>query len=227
VREDDGHAPGLRSHGLDHVLHEGVVAALRGRHAGEVPAIGIAGPNLVTPFLQGEGRIGDDAVEGGEVVAGVERRVPQGVAAHDLEIRGPVQEEVDAGDGGGGEILLLTVELTPKRADITAGLLHMMDGLKQHATGAAGGIVNGLALSGIEDVHHEPHHGARGVELAGLLVRGVGEFLDQVFIRLPSTSALAAAFPSESREKCSMRSLSRACPDRRSLFVHCASPKMP
>ncbi len=36
----------------------------------------------------------------------------------------------------------------------------------------------------IEDVHHQPHHGARRVELAGLLVGGVGELLDQVFVGL-------------------------------------------
>ena len=71
---------------LNHVLHPGVVAAFARRHAGEVPSVRIAGPDFVAPFLQREGRIGDDAVERGEVVAREERRVAQRVAAHDLEI---------------------------------------------------------------------------------------------------------------------------------------------
>ena len=63
-------------------------------------------------------------------------------------------------------------------------LLDVVDGLHQHAAGAAGGIVDGFALLGVEDVHHQAHHGARRVELAGLFVGGVGEFLDQVFVGL-------------------------------------------
>ena len=47
----------------------------------------------------------------------------------------------------------------------------MVNGLQQHAARAAGGIIDGLAFLGIEDVDHQPHDGARGVKLAGLLVR--------------------------------------------------------
>lgn len=167
------------------MLHPGEVAALGGRHPGEVAAIGIAGPDFVAPLLQREGRIGDDAVEGGEAVPQEKGGIPQGVATHDLKVRRAVQKEVHAGDGGGGQILLLTVEPAPKRADIAPCLLHMMDGLQQHAARAAGGIVNGLALVWVEDVHHGPHDGAWGVELSCFLVRGISGLFDQVFVGLP------------------------------------------
>ena len=36
----------------------------------------------------------------------------------------------------------------------------------------------------IEDVDHQPDDGARRVELARLLVRGVGKFFDQIFVGL-------------------------------------------
>ena len=137
MRQHDGHATRLGRHRFDHVLHPGVVAALARRHPGEVSAVRIACPDFVAPFLQRERRIGDDAVERGEVVAGEERRVAQRVAAHDLEIRRAVQEEIHAGDGGGGEILLLSEQLAPKRAVVAVVLAHVMDGFQQHAARAA------------------------------------------------------------------------------------------
>src|ERR1035437_338308 len=63
MREDDGHASGGRRHRLDHVLHPGVVAVLGRWHAGKVPAVRIAGPNLAPPLFEREGRIGDDAIK--------------------------------------------------------------------------------------------------------------------------------------------------------------------
>jgi hypothetical protein len=104
VGQDHRHAAGSGRHGFDHVLHPGVVAAFAGRHAGEVAAVGVAGPDLVAPLFEGERRIGDDAVKGGEVVAEKESGQAEGVAPDDLEIRRAVQEEVHPGDGGGGEV---------------------------------------------------------------------------------------------------------------------------
>ncbi len=68
-------------------------------------------------------------------------------------------------------------ELAPERAVVAVVLADMVDGLQQHAAGAAGGIVDGLAFPGVEDVDHQPHDRARGVELARLLVRGSANFL--------------------------------------------------
>ena len=114
VRQDHGHAPGRWRHALDHVLHPGVIAALAGRHAGEIPAIRIAGPDFLAPFFQRERRIGDHTVKGGEVVAGEKCRAAERIAPHDLKVRRAMQEQVHAGDGGGGEVLLLPEELCPR-----------------------------------------------------------------------------------------------------------------
>jgi hypothetical protein len=61
-------------------------------------------------------------------------------------------------------------------------LFDVLHGGQQHAAGATGRVVDGLGFLGIEHVDHQPHDAARGVELAGLLVGGVGELLDQVFV---------------------------------------------
>jgi hypothetical protein len=61
-------------------------------------------------------------------------------------------------------------------------LFDVLHGSQQHSAGAARRVVDGLGFLGIEHVDHQPHHAARGVELAGLLVGGVGELLDQVFV---------------------------------------------
>jgi membrane-associated protease RseP (regulator of RpoE activity) len=93
-----------------------------------------------------------------------------------------VQEQVHAGDGRGGEILLLAEELAPQALYVTVLFLHVLDSGEQHAAGTAGRVVDGLAFAWVEHLDHQAHHAARGIELAGLLVGGVGEFLDQVFV---------------------------------------------
>ena len=60
--------------------------------------------------------------------------------------------------------------------------LHVLHGGQQHAAGTAGRVVDGLGFFGIEHVDHQPHDAARGVELAGLLVGGVGKF--RVFVKV-------------------------------------------
>jgi len=55
---------------------------------------------------------------------------------------------------------------------------------KEHAAGAAGGIVDGFTRLRFEHLGHEVDDGAVGVKLARLLVREVGELLDQVFVGL-------------------------------------------
>src|ERR1035437_9294151 len=119
MREDDGHASGGRRHRLDHVLHPGVVAVLGRWHAGEVPAVRIAGPDLVPPLFEREGGIGEDAIESGEIVTGEERRLAKCVAADYLEIGGAMQKQVHPRNGGCGEVLLLGEELAPQRAVVT------------------------------------------------------------------------------------------------------------
>src|SRR5215470_2163111 len=115
MRQHHGHTASPRCHGANHVLHPGVVTTFGRRHAGEVPSVGIVAPDLVTPFFEGEGRIGDDAIERRQVIAREERRITQRVATYDLKIRRAMEEEVHPGNGGGGEVFLLAEELAPER----------------------------------------------------------------------------------------------------------------
>ena len=110
--------------------------------------------------------------------------VAQRVAAHDLEVLDAVEEQVHPRDGGGGEVLLLAEDLSPEKLRRGPRLLPRRAGRRsmQHAAGAAGGVVDGLALLRVEDVDQHPDDRTRGVELARLLVREVGELLDQVLV---------------------------------------------
>lgn len=110
---------------------------------------------------------------------------------HDLKIRSIVQDKVHASNGVGGEILFLSKELAPEPAVVAVMLLDVADGSQQHATRAAGGIVDGFSFLRIEDIHHQPHHRTRSIELACLLVGGIGKLLDQVFVGLPECVVLS------------------------------------
>ncbi len=79
-------------------------------------------------------------------------RVAQRVAALDDEILDAVQQQVHARDGGGGQVLLLAVELAEEGARVAALVAHVRHGGKQHAARAAGRVVDGLALLRVEDV---------------------------------------------------------------------------
>ena len=145
--QDDGDPAGLGAGGGEHVLHPRPVGVTLGRHAAEAVAAPLVGcPLCLAPVLQRERRIGDHAVELSQVVAGVERWVAQRVLADDLEVLDPVQQQVHPGDGRGGEHLLLAVELAPQGLGASAGGLNVLDDLDQHAAGAAGRVVDALAL---------------------------------------------------------------------------------
>ena len=118
----------------------------------------------------------------GEVITFKEGRVAQGVTAHDLEVLDAVEEQVHAGDGRSGEVFLLAEEFSPQALRIAMLVLHVLDCRQKHATRTAGGVVDRFALFGVEHVDHHPHDAAGGVKLASLLVGGVGELLDQVFV---------------------------------------------
>ena len=55
---------------------------------------------------------------------------------------------------------------------------------EQHAAGAAGRVVDGLARLRFQHLGHQMDDGAVGVELGGGVAGVVGEFLDQVFVAL-------------------------------------------
>ena len=61
--------------------------------------------------------------------------------------------------------------------------LLVVNGGEQHAVGAAGGVVDRLALLGIEDFDHHPHHTTGGVELTSLVAAvNVGELTNEVLM---------------------------------------------
>ena len=96
-----------------------------------------------------------------------------------------MQQQVHPGDRGGGEHLLLAVQLAEHRLRVTAARLDVLDDLDQHAAGATGRVVDRLALLRVKNVDQQRNHLTRSVVLAGLLVGLVGEPLDQIFVRLP------------------------------------------
>src|SRR5206468_11236576 len=59
---------------------------------------------------------------------------------------------------------------------------EMLEGLDQEAAGAGGWVEHGLAETWVGHRHHEAHHGARRVKLAGV-PRGVPHLAQEGFIK--------------------------------------------
>ena len=207
---EDGAAAGLGLEALQDVLLEGVVGAALRRDAEDIASPGIGGEGFAVPLLDGVGRIGQHDIEALEAVAFDELRLGQGVAALDAEVLDAVEEAVHPGDGGGHEVPLLTVELhIPPLLPRTA---QVGDAGEQHAAGAAGGIIDGLAGLHVEHLGHEVDDGAVRVELphfvrpsgslrlaisAALRFGGgvagvVGELLDEILMSAPALTLRAA-----------------------------------
>lgn len=182
VRPEDGAPAGLGLEALQDVLLEGVVGAALRRNAEDIAAPGVAGKGFAVPLLDGVGRIGQHDIESLEPVAFDELRLGQGVAALDAEVLNAVEETVHPGDGGGHQISLLAVEL-----HIPPFLLlipQVGDAGEQHAAGAAGGVIDGLAGLHVEHLGHEVNDGAVRVELGGGVAGVVGELLDEILVAL-------------------------------------------
>ena len=119
---------------------------------------------------QGAGRVG-------------EGRAAERVVLLDPEVLDAVQHEVHARDGRRGQVLLLAEDAPEEGPRVAAGPLDMLDRAEQHAAGAAGRVVDALALLRIEQLDHHPHDAPRRVELTRLLApRDVGELADQVLV---------------------------------------------
>src|SRR5690606_2471636 len=109
--------------------------------------------------------------------------VAECVLSGNLEVFDAVQHQVHAGDGRGGEVLLLTVDLAEEGPRVAALPGDILDRAEQHAAGTAGRIVDGLALLRVEYLDYHSHNAARSVELAGLVTAcDVGELANQVFV---------------------------------------------
>ena len=73
---------------------------------------------------------------------------------------------------------------------VAAGVADGVDGLDEHAAGAAGGVDDGLTGLRVEDLHEQVDDVAGGEELAGLLAGRLGELPQQVLIRCAEHVAL-------------------------------------
>ena len=110
-----------------------------------------------------------------------------GVAFSDITAEA-VDAEVHIGEADGVAGLLLTVD-RQLLAGVAAVTLHEVGRLREHAAGAARGVVD-LAVEGFEDLHDEPHDRGGGEELAALLAFGEGELAEEVLVDEPEPVAL-------------------------------------
>ena len=93
----------------------------------------------------------------------------------DLRRLQPVQEQVHLasryGSGFASPPKMLCFCRTVAVLDRLALLLQVLERLDQEAAGAAGRVEDGFAELRVGDLDHEPHDGARRVELAGVAGR--------------------------------------------------------
>ena len=132
---------------------------------------------VVPPLVQGEGRIGDDDVELHELVVLDQAGVAQGVAPLDAEVVHAMQEHVHAAEGMGGAVHLLAEEGEVALIGLTAHL-------DQERAGTAGGIADGVALLGSQQLRQQAGDLAGGVELARFFACIGSEALQEVLIHV-------------------------------------------
>ena len=179
MRDDDANLSRALAGGLDHVGDEGPVALRLGRQAAMVAIEGIAFDRLfLSPFVEGEGRIGHHDIELHEVISLDEARIPQGVSPLDAEVVHAVEEHVHPAEGMGGAIHLLTEE-----GEIP--LIGLSAHLDQQRAGTAGGIADGLALLWREQPGQQAGDLTGCVELARFFSGIGGEALQQILIHIP------------------------------------------
>ena len=165
-----------------HVLEEhqvGLLATLRG----------VA---VLEPLLEGEGGlvvvlaergVGDHPVEELQITIADVLGAGESVFVEEVGIPDSVQEHVHLGNRPGGAVVLLTCQL--QVFGVASAVRHMVAGIDQHSPGARAGVVNGHTFFRVDQTHHQLHHRPRGVELAALLARRVGEVADQILVGGP------------------------------------------
>ena len=91
-----------------------------------------------------------------------------------------MEQHVQLADGPRRGIVHLAAEA--QVGGIAAGLLDELAADDEHAAGAAGGVIDAQARRGLEDADHQADDVARGVEVAALLARRLGEHVDQELV---------------------------------------------
>ena len=169
IREDEaGHS--LRCKVVDEVLDPGEVRIPLRRDA-VLPADVVV---LAEPVGVVEGRIGQDVV-GPEV--GVEWSAEGvGVLGSEVCLDAP-EGEVHDGEAAGGRVALLTVDADV--AELAAVGFHEFLTLDEHASGAAGGVVDASLVRG-DHLDEEADDTGGGVELTAVLALGTGKLGEEV-----------------------------------------------
>jgi hypothetical protein len=150
------------------------------------------------PALVGEGRVGDDIVEGLERRVVEKFRAGQGVALLDLGSGVVVQDHIHAGEVGGGAVLLLPVERHPQ----VGALRRLVRDLQQQRAGAAGGVIDGgvgrrVGSADAEDLRDDAADLGGGVELALALAAFGGEVAHEIFVGVAQQVIAVRAIPRE------------------------------
>jgi hypothetical protein len=181
----------------DNVQQVAVVALFRRRHpeGHEATERVVQRVEAVAPALVGEGRIGNDVVEGLESVAvHEERHCQRAVSSVYPGSRTVVQDHVHSGESSRRNVLLLPVE-----RDGGAGLVSYF---QEQRAGTTGWIVNGggrarLRAPDSKNLRHDAADLGGGVELALALATLGGEVPHQVFIGIAEDVVALGAVPGE------------------------------
>ena len=178
-----------------HVLDERQIALGLRRHAEPEAPVAVVPGHLAAPFVEAERRIGDHPVVQQQLAFLHQLRVPDRIALLDAGVGQPVEQHVHLADGPGAEVLLLAVKRQVAR--IAPLPLDVVGAFDQHAAGAGGGVADAHPFARRQQLHDEPDHHPRRVELAALLAGVVGELLDQVLVGAAEEVGLGHAVVAE------------------------------
>ena len=93
-----------------------------------------------------------------------------------------MQEHVHLGDGVGGGVEFLAVQVRRTARFVRVALVVVEPALDEQPARAAGRVVDGGVRRRVEQLGHQPAHFLRGVELAGALPLALGELAQQVLV---------------------------------------------
>ena len=173
-----------------HVLQKHQVRLLAAqRHLAITETLGVSGrPDRLALAVgigrapvDGKRRIGQHPVKPHQLAAFHVRRLGQRVVVAQIGGGDAVQQHVHLGNRPDRAIGLLPAQIRPPA--IAPVLVDVILGENQHATRAAGWVINAVVLLRLDQANHHPHDGTRGIELAAFLARRIGKLADQVFIR--------------------------------------------
>ena len=155
----------LGIHRFDHVLEPCEVSVgVRGATP-EITPVDIAAKLLRPPVFQGKGGIRHHTIKGLQAAPPEIIRASQRIPLSHVKIPCAMQKQVHPGNGGGGQILFLTID----SAVGSLVTLHVTNRFNQHTACAAGGVIHRLARLRGQQHNHQLDNGAWGVKFAGVL----------------------------------------------------------